>query len=314
MPTIVGLPRSCEEGSRNTGTPNGCVVTLEQITGFLLCYDGFKVPVASQDSWSEVLTYFQTATLASDPLERIYPVLQLNDFTDNTEAAQVKKNGFGDNIAIFEQPFTAEIELENLGIEFMKNMREFRKAKNLRLYIITDEFIGGYLDSAGEFCPFECTFISKGVKVGKRSGDATKYLFDVTLKNPVALTDLIEPIVFPENTDLATEINGLTDVVISATGGAGTISVTAIEKNTKKDWITKFSTEIMADSDAVILVDGTLATVASISSGTALISGITAGSHTVKIDTPANLVSKSIGSITAGGYESNEVTVTVTNP
>lgn len=313
MSSIVGIPRACAAGSRNTGTPNGCVVTLEQINGFLLCYDGFKIPAASQDSWSEVLTYLQTATLSSSYLERLYPVLQLNDFTDNTDAPQVKKNGFGDNIAIFEQPFMAEIELENLGIEFMKNIRGFGKAKNLRMYIVTDEFIGGYLDSTGDFCPFECTFISKGVKVGKRTGDQTKYLFDVTLKNPVALTDLIEPIVFPENTDLSTELNGLTDVVLTATGGSLSAQIEATEKMTKANFGTKFATEIMANASDIILVDGASATVASVSSsGVILVNGLTAGTRKIKLNVPVDLTTSGIGSVTSGGYESNEVTVTVT--
>ena len=61
-----------------------------------------------------------------------------------------------------------------------------------------------------------------------------------------------------------------------------------------------------------LLIDGAAETPTSVSNGTILLSGITAGEHTVSLNVPSALVTESIGSLSKGGYESNEVTVTVT--
>lgn len=305
----LNLPNCAKQGSFNTGIPNGCVLTLENITGFLLAFDGFKIPAASTTNWATELAYMQAATLATDPAERLYPVLFLEDFTDNTPAPEKKKSGFGNTTHTFEQPYDFQARLENLGIEFMKNLRSYRGRKNLRCYVVTDEMIGGYENAAGDFVPFKCTFDLTQPKIGKITGDPTMYNVEISLKDPRALTDNLVGIAIPIGTDLASEINGLTDVVLSVTGGTTSVTFTAVEKNTKVDFVTKYATELMAGN--LVYVNGVAKTVASVTNGVALVSGLTAGSSVVSLVAPSALVTGGIGSATAGGYESNEVTVTV---
>lgn len=303
----LNLPNCTTQGSFNTGIPNGCVLTLENITGFLLAFDGFKIPAASTTDWATEIAYLQAATLATDPAERLYPVLFLEDFTDNTPAPEKKKSGFGNTTHTFEQPYDFQARLENLGIEFMKNLRSYRGRKNLRCYVVTDEMIGGYENAAGDFVPFECTFDLTQPKIGKITGDPTMYNVEISIKDPRALTDNLVGIAIPTGTDLASEINGLTDVVLSVTGGAGSVAISAIEKNTKVDFITKYATEL---ATGMFLVNG-VAKNATIANGVATISALTAGSAIVSLNTPAVLAAAGIGSSTAGGYEGNSVTVTV---
>ena len=294
-------------GTRNTGIPNGCVLTLENIVGFLLAEDGFAIPTASTTDWATELAYMQAATLNATANERLFPILFLEDFTDNTPAPEKKKNGFGDTTHTFEQPYDFQARIENLGIEFMKNIRSFRGKKNLRCYVVTDEMIGGYENSAGDFVPFECTFDLTQPKIGKVTGDPTMYNVEISLKDPQALTDNLVGIAIPSGVDLASELNGITDVVLTVTPGTNSVSITAVEKNTKVNFISKYATEL---ATGMFLVGG-VAKNATIANGVATISTLGGGSTTVSLNTPALMAAAGIGSTTAGGYESNVVTVTV---
>jgi len=305
----INYPLCGTNGTRNTGIPNGCVLTLENIVGFILADDGFKIPAASTTDWATELAYLQAATLNADASERLYPALFLEDLTDNTPATEKKKSGFGNTTHTFEQPYDFQARIENLGVEFMKNIRAFRGKKNLRCYVVTDEMIGGYENSAGDFVPFECTFDLTQPKIGKVTADPTMYNVEISLKDPKALTDNLVGIAIPSGVDMASELNGITDVVLTVTGGTTSITFTAVEKNTKVDFVTKYATELMAGT--LVFVNGVAKTVASVTNGVALVSGLTAGSSVVSLVTPSALVTGGIGSATAGGYESNEVTVTV---
>lgn len=312
MADILNVPRACNTRRLNTGASKGCVVTFNEMIGVILCFDGFKIPSASRTDWATTLAYLQEAAMNPDPKKRIYPILKA-EFTDNTEAADVKKDGVGFINAVFEKPFTAEVIPENLGVEFFKNLRGFTHPsvnKNVRAYIVTDEFIGGHADSAGDFLPYEAAFMSKGMKGGKRTGDQTKYMFDLSLKNPKALTDLLNTISYPEDVVMEDELSGLIDVVLTATGGSGTITLKAVEVASKESFVSKYAAELELGH---IYIDGVANTDAiSISGDTITISSVTAGTYKVKLAPASVLVADGIGSKSMGGYESDEVTVTVT--
>ena len=312
MASIVNKPTACATLGTNVGQPKGCVLKLENIVGFMLAYDGFKIPVASQDTFDEVLTYLQTASLAADPNERLYYLPMIQDFTDNTPAPEKKTSGFGQLTHVFEQPHSFEVRIENLGIEFHKRLRGFNGRKDLRMYVVTDEAIGGYIDSNGDFLPFEATFFAKQPKLGKVTGDPTMYMAEIELRDPKALSENLSAIAIPDGIELPDEIGGITDVTITATGGAGTVSITAVESISNVDFITKYETEILENGN--FLIDNVPEASVSITNGVALFTGISAGTHTVKLNINSDLIVGGIGSLSKGGYESNEVTVTVTAP
>lgn len=247
--------------------------------------------------------------MAANPLERLYPLSIIEGFTNNTAAPEKKNSGYGNTQYTAEQPHQFELELENVGIEYFKRLRRWNGRKDLRVYWIDTEFIGGHQTSTG-FAPIEASLFVKQVMPGNIA-DYTKYMADLELKNPKSLTDLLDTIAIPEGYDLESEVNGITDVTLAGTGGVLSATVTGLMSISKEDFVTKFAAEMVNAEQSPFLIDGVDAGINTIVNGVVLLD-TTAGTHTIKLRAPATLASYGIGSSTAGGYESNEITVTVT--
>ena len=303
--TIINVPIGCATDPGNTAIPS-CGATIDHLKGLFLCFDGFEIPNASLTSFATVLTYLQTKTLAANPLERLYPLSIIEGLTNNTAAPEKKNSGYGNTQYTAEQPHQFELELENVGIEFFKRLRKWNGRKDLRVYWIDTEFIGGHQTSTG-FAPIEASLFVKQAMPGNIA-DYTKYMADLELKNPKSLTDLLDTIAIPDGTDLESEVNGITDVTLAGTGGVLSATVTGLMSISKENFITKFRSSLAGVS---FLVDGVAKAPTSISAqGVALLT-LTAGVHTISLVAPDNLTGEGIGSSTAGGYESNEISVTV---
>ena len=311
--SIVNYPLSCARGLGNTGQPS-CAISIEKLEGLLMTTDGFKIPAASLTSFDTAFAYLQTATLAADPLQRIYPLHTIEGLTNNTAAPEKKLSGYGNTQSVTEQPQQFELEIENNGIAYYKKLRTWNGRKDVRVYWIDKTFIGGYLDSSGDLLPMEASVFFKQVMPGNVS-DITKYMCELELKSPTALTDDLSAIAIPEGFKVKNEIHGLRDVTLAGTGGVLSATVTAVMSISKEDFASKFAIEITSD-DGAFIRDGNepLDAPTSISNGVCLISGLTAGVHTLKLADPYFLAfNLGIGSLTSGGYESNEITVTVKN-
>lgn len=304
--TIINAPIGCTTGPGNTAIPS-CGATIDHLKGLFLCFDGFEIPNASLTSFATALTYLQTKTLAANPLERLYPLSIIEGLTNNTAAPEKKNSGYGNTQYTAEQPHQFELELENVGIEFFKRLRRWNGRKDLKVYWIDTEFIGGHQTSTG-FAPIEASLFVKQAMPGNIA-DYTKYMADLELKNPKSLTDLLDTIAIPDGTDLESEVNGITDVTLAGTGGVLSATVTAVMSISKEDFATKFDSQIV-DANT-LLVDGNAVTPDSVANGAVSLT-LTAGTHTISLAAPADLATAGIGSSTAGGYESNEITVTVT--
>lgn len=305
--SAINYPKSCVTNYANTGLPS-CFVSIDHLKGLVICYDGFKIPAANLTSFATTLAYLQTATLAANPLERAYPLHIIEGLTDNTAAPEKKNSGYGNTQYTSEQPHQFEIELENVGIEFYKKLRTFNGKKNVRVYWLDEQFIGGYEDTNGDLLPIEASLFFKQVKPGNIA-DYTKYMLDLELKNSKSLTDDLDVVAITDGTDLKNELNGISDVILSGTGGVLSATVTGLMAISKEDFVTKFATELLADGG--ILVDGLGVTPDAVADGVMSFT-LTAGVHVIKLETPSGLAGIPIGSPTAGGYESNEITVTVT--
>ena len=304
----LNYPLNCTTGVGNTGLPS-CTINLEQLTGLLLTFDGFKIPAASLTDFDTMFAYLQEATLNADPLMRIYPLNIIEGLTDNTAAPEKKMSGYGNTKGIIEQTHQFEVELESHGIHFYKNLRKWNGKKNVRAYWVDKGFIGGYKDSNGDLQPMELDIFFKQVKPGNVA-DITKYMCEVELKDEKALTDNLDGMAIPEGFKVKNEIFGLTDVELKGTGGVLKATVTGVMAISKEDFVSKFSTDLV--ENGTWLVDGVSGAPTSISNGVALFT-LTAGTHTIKLNSPLELTTYDIGSVTSGGYESNEITVTV-NP
>ena len=303
----LNYPLNCSTGVGNTGLPS-CTINLEQLTGLLLTFDGFKIPAASLTDFDTMFAYLQAATLNADPNMRIYPLNIIEGLTDNTAAPEKKMSGYGNTKGIIEQTHQFEVELESHGIHFYKNLRKWNGRKNVRAYWVDKGFIGGYKDSNGDLQPMELDIFFKQVKPGNVA-DITKYMCEVELKDEKALTDNLDGMAIPEGFKVKNEIFGLTDVELSGTGGVLSATVTAVMAISKEDFVSKFSTALIADTHW--LVDNTQTTPTSITNGSVLFT-LTAGTHKIKLASPSEMASDAVGSATSGGYESNEITVTVT--
>lgn len=303
----INYPLNCNTGVGNTGLPS-CTINLEQLTGLLLTFDGFKIPAASLTDFDTMFAYLQTATLNGDPLMRIYPLNIIEGLTDNTAAPEKKMSGYGNTKGIIEQPHQFEVELESHGIHFYKNLRKWNGRKNVRAYWVDKGFIGGYKDSNGDLQPMELDIFFKQVKPGNVA-DITKYMCEVELKDEKALTDNLDGMAIPNGFKVKNEIFGLTDVELSGTGGVLSATITGVMAISKEDFVSKFSEDLL--EIGVWLVDGVTEEPASILNGNVLFT-LTAGTHKIKLFSPYDLSEINIGSPTSGGYESNEITVTVT--
>jgi hypothetical protein len=305
--SIVNYPLNCARGLGNTGQPS-CAISIEKLEGLLMTTDGFKIPAASLTSFDTAFAYLQAATLAANPLQRIYPLHTIEGLTNNTAAPEKKLSGYGNTQSVTEQPQQFEVEIENNGIEYYKKLRTWNGRKDVRVYWIDKTFIGGYLDSNGDLLPMEASVFFKQVMPGNVA-DITKYMCELELKSPTALTDDLSAISIPEGFKVKNEIHGLRDVTLAGTGGVLSASVTAVMSISKENFATKFASEL---TDDAWLVDGAATSPSVIDANGVAAFVLTAGSHTIKLNTPSALAGWVIGSLTSGGYESNEITVTVT--
>lgn len=192
----LNYPLNYSTGVGNTGLPSR-TINLEQLTGLLLTFDGFKIPAASLTDFDTMFAYLQTATLNADPLMRIYPLNIIEGLTDNTAAPEKKMSGYGNTKGITEQTHQFEVELESHGIHFYKNLRKWNGRKNVRAYWVDKGFIGGYKDSNGDLQPMELDIFFKQVKPGNVA-DITKYMCEVELKDEKALTDNLDGMAIPD--------------------------------------------------------------------------------------------------------------------
>ena len=303
----LNYPLNCNTGVGNTGLPS-CTINLEQLTGLLLTFDGFKIPSTRLTDFDTMLSYLQSATLYDNPLMRIYPLNIIEGLTDNTAAPEKKMSGYGNTKGVIEQTHQFEVELESHGIHFYKNLRKWNGRKNVRAYWVDKGFIGGYKDSKGDLQPMELDIFFKQVKPGNVA-DITKYMCEVELKDEMALTDNLDGMAIPNGVKVKNELFGLTDVELSGTGGVSSATVKAVMAISKEDFVSKFKTQLLSGG---FWVDGSPVTPTSISNGVALFT-LTAGTHKIKLTPPNSLCQYNIGSATSGGYESNEITVSVSD-
>lgn len=301
---IINVPIGCVTGAGNTAIPS-CGVSIDHLKGLFLCFDGFEIPNASLTDFATALAYLQTKTLAANLLERLYPLSIIEGCTNNTAAPEKKNSGYGNTQYTAEQPHQFELELENVGIEYFKRLRRWNGRKDLKVYWIDTEFIGGHQTSTG-FAPIEASLFVKQVMPGNIA-DYTKYMADLELKNPKSLTDLLDTIAIPEGYDLESEVNGVTG--ISLTSPAAWV-VKAQAAISKEDLYDKYADALAvtgawkatnALTGAIIAVSTVVKSAAN-KGWTITLATVTAADITLA--DPAALAALNVGSSTAGGYES----------
>ena len=305
MSTILNYPRSVAAAYGNTGQPSANV-SLDKLVGLILTTDGYEIPLASLATWEDALAYLQDSTLAPNKKDRAFPVMFVEGLTDNTPEANKVMSGYGNIKKIVENPFQASAEMENLGIEWFKNLRKFKDMKNLRGYWVDTTFIGGELTSTG-LKGFECSFMVGNPKIGNGKDSTTDYAAAIEFRNPTALTDDINVIVYPKGVNIKNELFGCLDVELSSP----TLNVVkAVEKISKVDMYDNYADEL-AVVGAWVATDSLTGRAIAISGvaknttykGWTITHAAATGDTIITLASPDVLAGLNVGSATAGGYE-----------
>lgn len=215
MASLLGVPRACGIKSGNTGQAT-CDIKLDKIVMLLLCKDGFKVPASELGSDVDVLAYLQEKSIAALPKDRLFPFKTIKGYTENTEAAEIIKYGFGDFAGRNEKAVTFEMDSEYLGVGHYKRLRAWLDDKSTRAFVITTSSIHGEKDKDGNLVPFEANFNPQQVKIGNGADAVTKTMVDIAFRNPKAFSDDLNGYQFEDGTSsLFNELFGCVDLRLS---------------------------------------------------------------------------------------------------
>ena len=304
----LGVPLSALKTTGNTGIPSNDV-KLDKIVGLLLCKKGFKVPATETKDFNDTIAYLQSKTIAADPNDRLYPILNFMGATDTTEAANVIKSTYGQSKGYNEQSQSFDVDLKYIGIGAFKNLRQWSNSEDICAYLVDTTFIGGRKNKSGDFLPFDIDFIVKQPKYGNGKDTATETMSTVIFKDSEALTSQIVPFVFDKNDFSAdSELHGCIDLVVSKVNNT---TVKIFTKVSHTDLYDKYSTQLavtgawkVVDAVSGAIKTGWTVAVSAANKGWAF-TGLT-GVNDIYLVDPTALAALNVGSETAGGFECEE--------
>ena len=313
MADILNSTDSPSTQYANVGQPSSGA-KLDHFTGMILTYDNFSISAANRASWALFLAALQAATVAALPINRAYPITNFVGLNDTTPAPEKKTTSYGNTVALIEKPQTYEIEIENFGVKFSAELRKLNTQLNLRAYFLDPKHIFG--ETVGtEFQGFEVDVKMRQVKVGNVT-DYTKYILDVQIVDPDALTTNIDSVPIPANIKMKNVLKGCLGVTLSAvTGGAGVTNVKAITSISQTDMYDSYA-DALAVASAWVARDSsgiavTISAVAKVPASKSWALTTTTGVRTFELADAAALVVLLVGSATKGGFESEPVEFTV---
>ena len=307
MASILGNP-NCSTKFGNVGTPS-CGFGIEYLQGFVLTEDSFSLSAANLADFSTALGVLQAATYA--PVgQRIFPFFNVIALTDNTPAPEQKVSGYGIGQGTIEKSHSFEIELKDFGGEYFKQVRKFNGRKDLRIFWIDRGFVGGEETSTGGLRGFTVSnFHAKQVKVGNIA-DVTKYMVQIDLFDPSALTDKLVSFAIPETTTISSELKGVLNVNLTGVAGGSHIANVTVETAISKiNLYDEYSTELAATAAWDATGISSVTAVPATKSFDILFSG--AGAKTINLKSAAALVALGIGGDGSSAFEGTSISVTV---
>ena len=308
---ILNRPIPTSDVSINTGISAGKKLKIDEIIGFIVVFDGFKIPNTSAQTYAEMISYLQTKAIAAAKEERCYPFTILHDFMDETEDPEEKVDGFARVTKRVPKPKKFTCKFVNEGVEFHKNTLGFNEYSNLAIYAIAKNGIVGYRNAARDFLPFLANVFVDPMKIGKNTGDETTLPAKISLLDTKSMTTNFDIVEFPEENNIDSELNGIIDLVLSP---YSTGKVIVEEKGTYKNLFDRTTIRTaLASTSAWVARDSVTKAAVSITSVTAdtTIKGFTfvtaVSPNPIEVQTvdPTALAALNIGSATAGGFESD---------
>ena len=295
-------------GYGNTGQPKGKQFTLKPFKGGLIHPDGFTIPNAKLvGTYEELVAYLQAAQLNA-PETRVWCFPAFFGVTDTSEAADIQKAPYGNNVVRNEKPQTMDIELENLGTEFYKGIRNFTDRTDLRAIFFQED--GLLLEDAenGEAQGCEISLIANQTTIP--TIDAyQKQILAVQIKDSGFLSDRVNFVQTKAGKEFISYFKGILNVEHSEPATNVVKAVEAISKIDLYDvyddelavvgawWIKNLLTgELTRPSVGGVVKSPTY-------KGWAITTAVSAPRE-IFLDTPAALAALGVGSATSGGFES----------
>lgn len=289
----------------NVGQPTGGFPSLDHFTGMLLHFDGFEVSEANLASYALFQTALQTATLAAID-SRLFPVMHIQGATDNTPAVETKTAPYGNKVSQVEKPHSYTFELENWGIGWFAEARKFNGRLDMRAFFVTPSLALGEKTDTG-FQGFEVSVNFEQVKVGNVA-DYTKYMVNVEITDPQALSENVHAVEVPEGTILRNKLKGITSVTLSSPAATKVKAVKTINNqdlyDLYADALNKAAAWVLTDSITGAIV--TPSVVAKDATNKAWVFTYTnAYPVNIKLAAPSVLaaLTPAVGTVNTGGFE-----------
>lgn len=123
MATILGL-NSCETGRANTGIVK-CFKDFKRIIGLFLVSDDFYIPNAELGNSDDAIEFLRAAARADSAGQRIYPVFNLDNPTNNSDTPTVQTFSDGREVTVREGLFKWGWQIVEGGWDLHKSLRKF---------------------------------------------------------------------------------------------------------------------------------------------------------------------------------------------
>lgn len=292
----------------NTGQPKGGYLKLEYMEGMLIHPDGFKIPQSELNGkFADLVTYLQKAQLADASL-RLWCLPRFEGVTDNTPAVEQKEAPYGFKKAPVEKSHKFDIEIEDFGTEFYKQLRLFNGRSDLRAIVLQPNALMFEIDENGDAQGAEVDLTASQVKIGNIA-DYTKYMLNVEFKDKGFFTDHLRSVEIPQGKVFRDYFKGILNVSISE---PATNVVKAVTSITGTDLYNTYDDEL-AVVGAWVLTN-TLTGAESAPSTVAknathkgwTITHAIAAPVTIRLASPSALAALGVGSATSGGFEAQD--------
>lgn len=302
----------------NVGQPTGGFPSLDHFTGVILHFDGFEVSNANLETFTLFKTALQTATLAAID-NRIFPIPHIQGATDNTPAVETKTAPYGNKVSQVEKPHSFTFEMENWGIGWWSEARNFNGRLDMRAFFLTPKLVMGETTATG-FTGYEVSVNFEQVRPGNVS-DYTKYNMNIEITDPRALSENTASVEIPEGTIIRNILKGITGVVLSTiANAANAVTVGAVKKINNQNLYDIYADALAkptawvalnASTGAVVTITGV--TKDATNKGWIIAHAETDLPATVSLAAPAALaaLTPAVGTATTGGFESDTLAVTL---
>lgn len=202
---------ACIQGGANTGFGD-CVLNFGTIAGAFLVPKGFEITPAQAQDLQQTL---QDAAFAASSKERIYPIHNLEQITNNSEDKTVQTLGYGGKAVVREGDYDWTFQFIQGGMCLLKSLRKFNGPGRHAIFYDSNGVLFGQ-KIGDNLAGIPLQFFWANPWSPNDGSNATIYAAQFVFK-PKYANDLVG--FLQADFDLA-QIQGLQNVVLSVISGA----------------------------------------------------------------------------------------------